>query len=138
MSSFVWPVRVYYEDTDAGGVVYHSQYLNFLERARTEWLRNLGFEQDSVRADHGVVFAVRALEIDYIKPAYFNEKLEVSVDKIQSRPASITFHQSIVKSLENQNELIVTAVVKVACVDKEKQAASAIPEPIHKVIKKCM
>ena len=138
MSLFSWPVRVYYEDTDAGGVVYHSQYLNFLERARTEWLRSLSYEQDNIRADYGVVFAVRRLEIEYIKPALFNEALEITVDKIQSRPASIIFHQSIVKPLLKQNELIVTAVVKVACVDIEKQAAAAIPEPIYKVIKTCM
>ena len=138
MSLFAWPVRVYYEDTDAGGVVYHSRYLNFLERARTEWLRSLGYQQDKIRVDHGVVFAVRTLEIDYIKPALFNEELEVTVDKIQSRPASIVFHQSIAKPSPKQNELIVTAVVKVACVDIDRQAASAIPEPIYRVIKTCM
>ena len=138
MRLFAWPVRVYYEDTDAGGVVYHSQYLNFLERARTEWLRNLGYQQDKIREDHGVVFAVRTLEIDYIKPALFNQSIEVTVDTIRARPASIIFNQSIVKPLPKQNELIVTAVVKVACVDIDKQSASAIPKPIYKVIKTCM
>lgn len=138
MTHFVWPVRVYYEDTDAGGVVYHSQYLNFLERARTEWLRSLGYQQDDIRTEFGVVFAVRNLEIEYIKPAFFNKELNVTVDKIKLRPASIIFHQSIFKSISKETELIVTAVVKVACVHVEKQAASAIPEPIYKVIKTCM
>ena len=138
MSQFVWPVRVYYEDTDAGGVVYHSNYVNFLERARTEWLRNLGYEQDQIRAEHGVVFAVRTLQVEYIKPALFNDQLQVCVEVNQLRPASITFQQSITKSFADQTELIVDAVVKVACVSLEKQAASAIPEPIFKVMKTCM
>ena len=63
---FNWPIRVYYEDTDCGGGVYHSNYLKFMEQARTEWLRNIDFEQDVLIAEHGVIFAVRSLSIDYI------------------------------------------------------------------------
>jgi len=76
-SSFLWPIRVYYEDTDCGGVVYHSNYLKFMEQARTEWLRNLGLEQDVLIEKYGVIFAVKSLSIDYIKPALFNQKLKV-------------------------------------------------------------
>jgi len=72
---FHWPIRVYYEDTDSGGVVYHANYLNYMERARTEWLRNLGFEQDILLQQYGLIFAVRAIDIDYIKPAQFNNEL---------------------------------------------------------------
>ncbi|PVV17720.1 MAG: 4-hydroxybenzoyl-CoA thioesterase, partial [gamma proteobacterium symbiont of Ctena orbiculata] len=67
--SFVWPVRVYYEDTDAGGVVYYANYLKFMERARTEWLRSLGFEQDQLLQRDGIIFAVREVEVGYHHPA---------------------------------------------------------------------
>ncbi len=95
MSPFVWSVRVYYEDTDAGGIVYYANYLKYLERARTEWLRMLGFEQDQLRADFDIVFAVRAVEIQYKKPAHFNEMLEISIDNANLRPASIAIQQSV-------------------------------------------
>ncbi len=77
--TFRWPVRVYYEDTDAGGVVYHANYLLFMERARTEWLRALGFEQDALRREAGVQFSVRRATIDYLRPALFNDLLTVTV-----------------------------------------------------------
>lgn len=78
--SFHWPVRVYYEDTDAGGVVYHSNYLKFMERARTERIRSVGFELDELVRDHGILFVVRSMAIDFKKPAHFNESLSVSAD----------------------------------------------------------
>ncbi len=74
---FIWPVRVYYEDTDSGGVVYHSNYLNFMEWARTEWLRALGLEQDEIINKYGIVFVVSSLSINYLKPALFNDALQV-------------------------------------------------------------
>ncbi len=70
---FVWPVRVYYEDTDSGGVVYYANYLKFMERARTEWLRARGFEQDVLLGEHRLMFAVRSLSVDYHRPARFND-----------------------------------------------------------------
>src|SRR6185295_1820316 len=70
---FTWAIRVYHEDADASGVVYHANYLKFLERARTEWLRALGFEQTELALRHGVVFVVRSLSIEYLKPASFND-----------------------------------------------------------------
>ena len=74
---FVWPVRVYYEDTDTGGVVYYANYLRFMERARTEWLRSLGFEQDALAREAGVIFAVRSAALEYLRPARFNDLLQV-------------------------------------------------------------
>ena len=74
---FVWPVRVYYEDTDSGGVVYYANYLKFMERARTEWLRARGFEQDVLLGEHRLMFAVRSLSVDYHRPARFNDLLAV-------------------------------------------------------------
>ena len=77
MKAFLWQVRVYYEDTDSGGVVYHSNYLKFMERARTEWLRSLGFEQDVLARDEDVIFAVRSINVEFLKPGRFNQLLDV-------------------------------------------------------------
>jgi acyl-CoA thioester hydrolase len=81
---FSWPIRVYYEDTDAGGVVYHSNYLNFMERARTEWLRHLGFEQTYLRDELNVIFAVHSMQIAFKKPAKFNDLLLISSNLVRS------------------------------------------------------
>lgn len=123
----VWSVRVYYEDTDAGGVVYHSQYLNFYERARTEWLRELGFEQDQLKEQLAIIFAVRKIEIDYLLPAYFNQQLEV-VTKIQKMTSStITFQQTI-QTIDGI--LLNQAEVLVVCIDSHKLKPKRIPENI--------
>ena len=84
---FILPVRIYYEDTDAGGVVYHSNYLNFFERARTEMLRDLGFEQNELREQSGVIFAVRTMQIEYLRPAKFNDLVHVSAAISQLKKA---------------------------------------------------
>ena len=91
MTNFQWPVRVYYEDTDAGGVVYYANYLRFFERARTEMLRASGFEQDQLIDQHQIVFAVRSIEVDYLLPARFNQSLLVNVEISQFRGVSILF-----------------------------------------------
>ena len=96
MNGFGWPVRVYYEDTDAGGVVYYANYLRFLERARTEWLRALGFEQDALARDAGVIFAVRRVEVDYLKPARFNDALTVHARIAERGRASLVFAQEVI------------------------------------------
>ncbi|RZA10509.1 MAG: tol-pal system-associated acyl-CoA thioesterase, partial [Lysobacteraceae bacterium] len=90
---FRWPVRVYWEDTDAGGVVYHAQYLAFMERARSEWLRSRGIHQDRMRADEDLVFVVRAMEIDFRAPARLDDQLEVSVRLLECRGASLVLAQ---------------------------------------------
>jgi acyl-CoA thioester hydrolase len=124
MSDYYWPIRVYYEDTDAGGVVYHSQYLNFCERARTEWLGALGFEQDQLAAD-GILFAVRKLTADYRRPARFNQRLSVTTRLGEARRASLHFEQRIVR--EPDGELLFTCSVQVACLDTERLKPTAIP-----------
>lgn len=124
---FTWPVRVYYEDTDAGGVVYHTCYLKFMERARTEWLRSLGFEQDELIEKQNIVFAVRSLSIDYLKPARFNEELVVGADIIKVNKASILFAQTI----HNQNnEKLCQAEVRIACINPVSMKPVSIPESI--------
>lgn len=91
---FNWPVRVYYEDTDVGGVVYYTNYLKFYERARTEMLRAMGFEQDELITSQSVIFAVRSVKVDYLKPARFNELLNVSARLSLVKTASLIFEQS--------------------------------------------
>jgi acyl-CoA thioester hydrolase len=83
--TFIWPVRVYYEDSDAGGIVYYANYLKYMERARTEWLRSLGFEQIKLSRDHNLIFVVRALAIEFLRPALFNDLLEAGVELIDAR-----------------------------------------------------
>jgi acyl-CoA thioester hydrolase len=122
-NSFSWPVRVYYEDTDAGGVVYHSNYLNFMERARTEWLRALGYEQTTVKDELGVIIVVHSLSINFKKPARFNDMLEVQCELANVGRGSIEMAQTI---LCNGVELI-QAHVKAAFVDAETFRPVAIP-----------
>ena len=138
MKSFTWPARVYYEDTDAGGVVYYANYLKFIERARTEWLRSFNFEQDQLRTEYGIVFAVRAVEIKYHKPARFNEQLEITVENPILRPASIAMQQSIYKLNEENSELIAKATVNIVCLHSEQFSPCPIPETIFKALKTCM
>jgi len=100
---FSTPIRVYYEDTDAGGVVYYANYLKFMERARSEWLRRLGFEQDELARDPGVLFAVRTAKLEFLKPARFNDLLEATVEIRERGRASLTFRQQIRRDAESAN-----------------------------------
>ena len=124
--AFGWPVRVYWEDTDAGGVVYYANYLKFMERARSEWLRAFGFEQDVLRDEAGVVFVVRRVEIDYLSPARFNEQLEVSVTLHEMGRASLSVRQELMRGSTRLAE----AVVTLACVDAVRFKPVKIPEPL--------
>ncbi|RPH38960.1 MAG: tol-pal system-associated acyl-CoA thioesterase [Burkholderiales bacterium] len=114
VSTFGWPVRVYWEDTDAGGVVYYANYLKFLERARTEWLSHLGLEQDELARDAGVVFVVRRVEADYLAPARFNDRLMVRCEMADLGNASLSMDQQVLRG----DEVLLKARVKVACVDR--------------------
>ena len=124
MADFHWPVRVYYEDTDSGGVVYHSQYLNFMERARTEWLRTLGFEQDLLRREHHLLFAVHSMQITYRKPARFNDALLIKSQLNKASGASMQFVQNIYRG----EELLCEASVRIACLDAESFRPKSIPQ----------
>src|SRR3954469_21790800 len=110
---FIWPVRVYYEDTDAAGVVFYANYLNFMERARTEWLRSLGFEQTTLMHEHNVLFVVRALTIEYLRPAMFNDALEITVALTGARGSLLEISQSVRRG----PSVLVSGDVKVACVN---------------------
>lgn len=123
MEKFVWPIRVYYEDTDAGGVVFHSNYINFLERARTEMLRDKGFEQDELIEQENVIFAVRAINIDYLRPARFNERLEVVSNIALMKKASMVFDQIVSRG----DTVLCKATVTIACLDAKSMRPKAIP-----------
>lgn len=131
MALFQWDVRVYYEDTDSGGVVYYANYLRFMERARTEWMRSLGFEQDRLLAEQGILFAVRSASIDYLRPARFNDRLSVSVDMRQRGRASLTLEQLVLRHGDSAGPLC-TSTVKIACIE----AATFRPQPIPDIILK--
>ncbi len=128
MSVFKWPVRVYYEDTDAGGVVYYANYLKYFERGRTEWLRDLGFGQDQLMRDSGIVFAVRHVDIGYLQPARFDDALQVEVEIEAVSKVSITFRQRLVRGPDT---VLSQATVKVVCLDKDKFRPVALPPAIH-------
>jgi acyl-CoA thioester hydrolase len=119
-------VRVYYEDTDAGGIVYYANYLKYMERARTEWLRSLGFEQLKLSRDHNLVFVVRALAIEFLRPALFNDLLEAGVELIDARGSLIEVAQTIRRGTLT----LVTAEVKVACVNTRSFKPVRIPQLI--------
>jgi acyl-CoA thioester hydrolase len=125
-ATFTWPVRVYYEDTDAGGVVFYANYLKFMERARTEWLRSLGFEQDLLRERDGVLFAVRRAEVDYVRPARFNDALTVTLDVVHVGGASLDFAQEVRR--DGDAAVCCRGRVKVACIHERTLRPSRIPE----------
>jgi len=126
-TEFIWQVRVYYEDTDAGGVVFYANYLRFMERARTEWLRSVGFEHEQLNNDHDLIFAVKNVTIDYKKPGRLDDLLTITSTILKSRGASITFQQTI---KNEKDELLTQAEIKVACLNASTLKASAMPEEL--------
>lgn len=134
MAAFVWPVRVYYEDTDSGGVVYYANYLKFMERARTEWLRSLGFEQDALVHEAGVIFAVRSVQMDYLRPARFNERLAVTAQVVEHGGASITFRQEVRRA----DDVLCTGTVKIASLNAATLRPCPTPAAVMEQIKNSM
>ncbi|MCI7479863.1 tol-pal system-associated acyl-CoA thioesterase [[Pasteurella] aerogenes] len=126
MNIFTYPIRVYYEDTDAGGVVYHARYLHFFERARTEYLRQLGFSQQILLAEMQLAFVVKTMEIDYCYPARLDDLLLVETLVEEVKGATIRF----VQTLKRNETILCKSAVKVACVDLGKMKPVAIPAGI--------
>ena len=135
MKPYTWQVRVYYEDTDAGGVVYYANYLRFMERARTEWLRALGVEQDRLMQDRNVLFAVRSVQIEYKRPARFNDALSVTVEPVATRPASLSIRQAITH-YQDEALLFAQADVNVVCLQADSFAPQPIPKDLLKEIER--
>ena len=113
MNEFSWPVRVYYEDTDAAGVVYHSNYLKYMERARTEWLRAIGFSQQVLRDEAGIIIVISELDMKFIKPASLDDLLEVKSILLKITAASFLFDQRVEKS----QDILCAARIKGVCLD---------------------
>jgi acyl-CoA thioester hydrolase len=126
LPTFYWPARVYYEDTDASGVVYHAVYLKYFERARTEWLRAMGFSQQGLRGRLDVVFTVANLEIDFLRPARLDDELEITVIVAELRRASLHFQQVLTRKGERDTPLA-RAKVRVAAVDVGTFRPCALP-----------
>lgn len=123
---FSLPLRIYWEDTDAGGVVYHAQYVAFCERARSEWMRHRGFGQVDVRERFGVVFAVRAMQMDFRAPARLDDAVTVTARLAECRGASAVFAQEV----RRDGEALVTARVRVASLDAATFRPRAIPDAL--------
>ena len=128
MSEFILPVRVYYEDTDVAGIVYYANYLRYMERGRTEWIRTLGIDQ-SVLIEQGLAFAVTEVNIKYLKPARFNDLLEVVTTVKQAGRASLTFAQCV-RNKDNPELIYCAGDIKAVCVRMDKMKPVSLPERI--------
>lgn len=128
--AFTLPLRVYYEDTDAGGVVYYANYLKFCERARTEWLRRLGVSQQALLDESGLAFVVRSVQADYLAPARLDDALEIATRIGALRRASLLFEQEIRRGAE----LLFTARVLLASIDLGRHKPIALPASLHALI----
>ena len=118
-----FPVRVYYEDTDLAGIVYYANYLKFIERGRSEWVRDCGVDQGALKADQGIVFAVRKVDADYLKPAKFDDLLQVTTDLVALGGASITLRQEVWRG----EERLFTAHVVLVCLHETGKPARLSP-----------
>lgn len=125
---FSMPVRVYFQDTDAGGVVYHSNYLNFMERARAEWLRTFGYSNAGLMQELGVVFVVRSLKIDYLKPAVLDDTLEVTAQIKELGRSRLTLLQSLMRG----EEKLMESEVHLVCVSTDQFKPVSVPEVLRK------
>lgn len=122
-AAFSWNIRVYYEDTDAGGIVFYANYLKFFERARTEWLRHAGIHQTELARTSGAMFVVKTVELDYVRPARMDDRLDVTVRVEKCGRASMLFFQECRRG----DDVLVTCRVKVGCVSADGVAPMAIP-----------
>ena len=131
---FAWPVRVYYEDTDAGGVVYHATYLKFMERARTEWLRAKGFVQSELLREHEVIFVVRAVQVEYLKPAVFDDLLGVTVRLAGAGRSQMEIAQTVEHA--GRGDALAKGMIKVVCVNGRSFKPVAIPAAIRQQLER--
>jgi len=124
---FTLPIRVYFQDTDAGGVVYHASYVNFMERARTEWMRGFGFTNAGLMKELGVVFVVRSLKLDYLKPALLDDLITVSAQLKEIGRSRVTLHQAIMRG----EEKLVEAEIHLVSVSLESFKPVRVPDVLR-------
>ncbi len=132
---FTWSIRVYYEDTDAGGVVFYANYLKFFERARTEWLRAADIGQHALAESHGLMFVVKSTAVDYHAPAKLDDELKLTVTVERLGRASVQFVQEAWRVSETAKKLLTTGRIKVGCVDTAAFRPGAIPDEVLEKIK---
>jgi len=124
---FTWPVRVYFQDTDAGGVVYHASYVNFMERARTEWLRTHGYSNAGLMKEFGVVFVVRSMKLDYLRPALLDDMLDVTAQVKDIGRSRITLLQTV----RREDVLLTEAEVHLVSVSLDTFKPVRVPEALR-------
>ena len=127
MSLFSFPVRIYWEDTDAGGIVYYANYFKFMERARTEWLRSLGFEQEPLRLEQNLLFVVVDVEAHFRKPARYGDMLQVTCEVDEASRVSLKFKQEIYRQSVD-GELLLEGRVRIACLDAVRYRPRPLPQ----------
>jgi acyl-CoA thioester hydrolase len=130
LSRFDWPIRVYWEDTDAGGIVYHSNYLTFMERARSEWLRALGIDQRVLQATERVQFAVVEMDVKWQRAARYDDLLTVTAEVTEKGGATLTFLQQVLRG----DEVLVRATVRVAAVDADTMRPKRLPPAVARLL----
>jgi acyl-CoA thioester hydrolase len=135
LRNFVLPVRVYYEDTDAAGMVYYANYLKFMERARTEWLRVLGFQQSRMIEAQGVAFVARSAAVEYLKSAHLDDLLEIDTRVASVARAQLVFDQRVMRGTET----LATGLVRIACVDPSRGGKPcALPSELLSLFRQLM
>jgi acyl-CoA thioester hydrolase len=129
---FSWPVRVYYEDTDSGGVVYYANYLKFFERARTEWLRSFGLNQDKLAREEGLIFVVRRALLDFVRPARLDDMLEITVEPLKVARVYVDLAQEA----RGDTHMLARAEIRVACLNQRGFKPVPIPQSLRESIRK--
>ncbi len=129
-SSFVFPVRIYWEDTAAGGIVFYANYLKFFERARTEWLRSLGIQQHSLKEESGGMFVVSETQIKYFSPARLDDLLEVTARTAEAGRASLVLAQQAWLTLDGERKLLAEGTIRIGWVDSQTMKPGRIPAAI--------
>ena len=127
---FKFPIRIYWEDTDAGGIVFYANYLKFFERARTEWLRSFGVEQQSLKDESGGMFVVSETQLKYFSPARLDDLLEVSAQTTESGRASLVLTQQAWLTVEGQHKLLAEGKIRIGWVDSQTMKPGRIPAKI--------
>ncbi len=130
MKRFSWPVRVYYEDTDTGGVVYYANYLKFFERARTEWLRSFGLNQDKLAQEEGLIFVVRRALLDFVRPARLDDMLEITVEPLKLARVYVELAQEARRGAQ----VLARAEIRVACLNLRDFRPVAMPQSLRESI----
>jgi acyl-CoA thioester hydrolase len=127
---FVFPIRIYWEDTDAGGIVFYANYLKFFERARTEWLRSLGIQQQSLKEESGGMFVVSETQIKYFSPARLDDLLEVTARTAETGRASLVLAQQAWLTVDGERKLLAEGTIRIGWVDSQTMKPGRIPAAI--------